>query len=211
MHPGHGSPLLSHETGSVIYPTVSCGPDPEDLKPKDRQEHGLLHSFIFQLPGQGCHRQTHSVLTLKASSSTLIRSRAQPGPPPTLAARRGNTLIVQVSKGNWEKDRQTKRKRNVILISRDAPGDHCWWQWKKWWHLPLSDQNYRKTIVKSTWDLLHSKKVCYSTIPEIDHGAHRLLCKFPEGKLIACLVFNQFPLRKRSGLIPSIPHFILDL
>lgn len=38
------------------------------------------------------------------------------------------------------------------------------------------------------------KKVCYSTIPEIDHIVHRLLCKFPSGKLIVCLAFNQFPL-----------------
>lgn len=46
VHPGHSSPLLSQETGSVIYLTVSCGPDPEDLKAKDRQEHGLLHSHF---------------------------------------------------------------------------------------------------------------------------------------------------------------------
>lgn len=100
VHPGHSSSLLSHETGSVSYPTVSCRPDPEDLKPKGRQEHGPLHSFIFQLPVRGCHRGPWSVVTLKASSSTLVRNRAQPAPPPTLTARRGNVLTVQVIKGN---------------------------------------------------------------------------------------------------------------
>lgn len=69
------------------------------------------------------------------------------------------------------------------------------------------DHYYTRTIIKSIWDFLHSPRA----IPEIVHIPYRLICKSPVEKLIVCLVFNQFPLKKRCGLAPSMPHFNTEL
>lgn len=71
----------------------------------------------------------------------------------------------------------------------------------------LQKNNYEKHLRVAA----QPKKVCYSTIPEIDHILHRLLCKFPSGKLIVCLAFNPFSLPERSGIALPIPNFNLEL